>query len=564
MCDGKATFALYDPRSGKWGPRFGAATDAVYCAALSPDGQTLAVGGQSPTVRLWNVRTGAERLNFDRHPNSVAALAFTRDGKTLFTGGGPMTGSRDDQIRIWDTATGKQIGGVPVLLGYVDRLACSPDGRTLALNGSTEPNHRLELTFRLIDRATGKDLWNQPAKARFDLFATAIAFSPDGRTVAFANSHRGVCLLDTATGREMRRLDFSSTFGELRLPGGVTSLVFSPDGKSLTASGATGGIDSSQGSIPLRKHLRRWEVATGSEMHHVQAARVAGILSPDGLTVVERLYPGKVTIGDAVTGWPLFTTDVHPYQGHVTAYSPDGSLLAVGGDLVHPADSAVRVVEVVTGKEVRRFTGHAGPVGSLAFSPDGRSLASGSDDTTALLWDLVPPLRPGENPEVLWEALGGDAAAAYQARWALAAAGPKAVAWMREQLKPASTPPAEVRIRKLIAGLDSEKFAEREAAFRSLKEAGAAAKLIYVELLQTKLTLEARRRLEILSDALKVAPLGRPSAESVRRIRAVQVLGQIGTPAARALLEDLAGGAGTARETLYARAALERLKAAGR
>jgi WD40 repeat protein len=105
--------------------------------------------------------------------------------------------------------------------------------------------------------------------------------------------------------------------------------------------------------------------------------------------------------------------------------------------------NAVALWDLGSGKEITRFTGHRGDIASLAFSADGARLVSGSQDTTALVWDLnklrrsVPPALAQERLEQLWQELAGsDTAAACRVIGALATAPKQAVPFLANRLRP--------------------------------------------------------------------------------------------------------------------------------
>src|SRR5262249_22747959 len=197
--------------------------------------------------------------------------------------------------------------------------------------------------------------------------------------------------------------------------------------------------------------------------------------------------------------------------------------------------------------------------GCLAVSADGRRLATGHPDGTILLWDLPrPPARPGrlmaKEVESLWDDLAGsDAARAWLAVWRLADAPQDVQPFLAARLRPVPAAPAELT-RKLLADLDSPSFGRREEALKRLKALGPAADPALQAALRAGPSLEQKKRIEqVLAALAEPVP---PTAEELRSLRAVAVLGPARTAAARRLLEELAGGVGTAHLTRAARAAL--------
>jgi hypothetical protein len=220
----------------------------------------------------------------------------------------------------------------------------------------------------------------------------------------------------------------------------------------------------------------------------------------------------------------------------------------------------VHLWEVATGKELRTFQGHRGEIRSLAFSADGRRLASASTDSTVLIWDLWPTLAPqkfdDEALAALWTDLRSDEAQrAYAAVWHMVAAGDTAVAFVRRQIHAVPEPDPD-QLRRLVDELDSETFAVREKAYKELQRLGTGAWPALREALGKEPSAEFRRRAEKLLDPLVEFSI---SPEELGQARAVQVLEQIGSSESRGVLKKLAAGAPEARLTREAKAALQRL-----
>ena len=270
-------------------------------------------------------------------------------------------------------------------------VAFSPDGETLA-SGSGDLANDANNTVRLWDVSTGTEI--QVLTGHTDA-VRSVAFSPDGQTLASGSMDGTIRLWDVSTGTEIHVL-----FDEFRLP--IYSVAFSPDGQTL-ASGIWQGVD-------------LWDVSTGTEKYALYAhdTGYSVAFSPDGETLAsgsgnyygstnhifnqiflwdmstdrETLEDGLWTDGlwekwrDWNKGWDNALTGHTGWVSSV-AFSPDGETLASGS-----RDETIRLWDVPTGTEIQVLTGHTSWVLSVAFSPDGQTLASGSWDNTVRLWDV--------------------------------------------------------------------------------------------------------------------------------------------------------------------------------
>jgi hypothetical protein len=242
------------------------------------------------------------------------------------------------------------------------------------------------------------------------------------------------------------------------------------------------------------------------------------------------------------------------------AFSPNGSLLAAAAP-----DRSLHLWDVPGGKLRCRLEGHRGDVTRLAFSADGKRLLSGSEDGTALLWDVAEALRlgtpaptsePQRSMDQLWGDLAGaDTEKAEAALAALVARPEDAVRLAKRHLRPAAPLPA-ARLGKLLADLEAEEFTVRDRAEKELERLDELVESALRRALAKATSADLQRRLKKLLERADKLTL---DGESLRAVRAVELLERIGSPAARKLLGELAKGAADARLTRDARAALERL-----
>ena len=229
----------------------------------------------------------------------------------------------------------------------------------------------------------------------------------------------------------------------------------------------------------------------------------------------------------------------HRSEARPLAFSPDGSLLAGEG-----MNNTVVLWDTATGQTVRILAGHSRPVRSLAFSPDGRMILSGGADATAFLFSVAPPALLAEARQkwtartgpALWDDLGGRPAVAFSALWKLAAAPEQAVPFLKERLKADPDPDPKVVVR-LIATLNDETFAVREAAQKQLEQMGVGAAPVLRRSLSAAPSQEVTFRVKRLLALVEAADR---SMEVRRDRRAIQALGQMRTAAAEDILEKLA------------------------
>ena len=240
------------------------------------------------------------------------------------------------------------------------------------------------------------------------------------------------------------------------------------------------------------------------------------------------------------------------------AFSPDGRTLATA-----EIDGVVRLWEVATRQERAVFRGHVGAATALAFSPDGRTLASGGADTTVLLWNLFASSsgrsaneRPSDdNLKQWWASLAEpDAAKAYQATGQLVQNSRCSLPYLKERLQPANSDTK--RIAALIVDLGSNMADTREKASAALADLGEEAIPDLKKALAGKPQLEVRRRIEQI---LEKGPTRVPTGERLQAMRALELLEFIGDEPARRLVETLSTGAANAQLTRDAGLVRDRL-----
>jgi WD40 repeat protein len=526
-------------------------------------------------LQLWDVATGKPLASRPGHVTAVDRVAFVANGRQLVS---ISANQRIGAARVWDALTGQSLYMLPDEWNWTDCgvLCASRDGSLLLLGDMN--------TITIWDVAKRRRVRRLALEKKLSedssLLIFALALSPDGRrmtSISQATNSEGVAfqVWDIANGEKLSRriLDMP----ELR----HRYTVLSPDGRIVaTTDGRTVWLrDAVSGAI--RQTLSVEKPAEDEQMWgrlvFSKDCRLLACISRPGNVLIEDAAStkGKVRVWELATG-KEFPPLAVPWTQDI-AFAPDGHSLATGGGArieLSNFEKPIRLWDIATGEEVGRYEGHGTLVGSLhspsenhslAFSPDGQTLATGLLDSTVLLWDVKPALQRvrkslpdvrGEDLPRLWADLAGDDARKAQASLRALAATPKvALPFLQHRLTPARAADPE-RLRRLIADLDSDQFAVRKTAYEDLRKIDLLAEPALHKTLKRRPSLESRRRMEDL-----LAEMRGPVTTSAMRqsVRSVAVLEHMNSEEARQFLKKLAAGAPEARLTRQARAALDRL-----
>ena len=348
---------------------------------LAEKGRSLVTEGDSYTARLLALFILPKRLdNPDRpyvveaeellrealkhedailrgHTSCVTSVAVSPKDKYI------VSGSYDNTIRIWDFATGRQIGeSIVEHYGIVRSVAFSPDGNRV-VSGSDDR------TIRIWDVASCKQI-GEPLEGH-TAEVLSVAFSRDGKFIVSGSRDKAIRIWDVATCKQIGEPLEGHTAE-------VLSVTFSPDGKRVVS----GSWDHT---------IRIWDVATGKQIGEPLEGHTSGVTSVavtfrrDGKRIVSGSWDNTIRIWDVVTGKQIG----EPLVGHTAgvlsvALSRYEDRIASGSQ-----DGSIRIWDFVTGKQIEKpLIGHTNSVCSVAFSRILDNIVSGSPDHTIRIWDI--------------------------------------------------------------------------------------------------------------------------------------------------------------------------------
>ncbi|HYJ85453.1 MAG TPA: caspase family protein [Pyrinomonadaceae bacterium] len=432
-------------------------------ASFSDDGKKIATGGFDTPTMLWETETAKQLLKMSGRTNMAYKVAFSADGTRLWSGGrtrwdlregrgarmtaGPSDNlvglpspdgkylaayiANTDVLTLLEIPSGKQLHRLAPSTGgsVIQRVSFSPDGTMILITYGPGPTQQqnptlagLQTPLKIWDVKSGREL----RTLTLDASSFEAGFSSDGRMLATLGSMGQVSLWDTASGSRLRELKSSplANLGSMTGPGNpgainpgmidpraimkggkpgsmpampniadisammtnmmgsmsagtmgrsVTSMAFSPDGRTL----ATGGVESKSnidfaammsGNIPGQKGQKKSSRNPADPDDIMKSMKVEAI--------------GQVELWDVASGRQLGALKGHGKGVRTVAFSRDGRLLASGS-----TDNTIRLWDLATIRELRTLTGHTSNIESIDFSPDGRLIASAGDDGGTFLWD---------------------------------------------------------------------------------------------------------------------------------------------------------------------------------
>jgi WD40 repeat protein len=352
----------------------------VHALKISADGKTLAWGGADGSLRLFDAATGKLTHTLFEPVSPVKALYFADDGKTL------RSLTLDHELHEWDLRTHKELRRAAMPLPRWTLFRTYGPGRIMDVYG--KENNQLGLW----DLTTGKrvaDLDADVARRSAAEYFLVAGFSPRGTRLAVVANDNGfggnLIVLDAATGKKLQTLGVEPGINAVNVSDDGRMACFGRpdylrDGEELVVLELATGRPRAELKRKFEPRERTWlrAVHLSPDGKHLVAVRIQ---DASGLGPREPPPPGppvRIELWDIAAGKLVESL---PANGPAVAFSPDGGRLAM-------MSSHKVVIYDVKARIGQAEHGHWKTVTSLAFSPDGATLATAGDDGIVLLWDV--------------------------------------------------------------------------------------------------------------------------------------------------------------------------------
>ena len=371
----------WDLRAGR-GSRLTAAPSDGMFGLPSPDGKLLATFTMNSNVlTILEVPSGRQlqRLAPASGGGVIQRVNFSPDGAMLLTTYGPNPeqqqqssitnpGGNENQLKIWDVKSGRELRSIALGLGGASKAGFNSDGRTMATLGAMGQ-------ISLWDTESGsriRDLTSSPL-GNFGSLANPASVTPGSINPGTINGsiNPGSITMPNMTDMSAMMTNMMGAMSAGTMGQTVTSLAFSPDGRTL----ATGGVESKSNfdmaammSGAMNQGKKPKKQPTREPQDFMKSMKVEAI--------------GQVRLWDVASGSEVGALKGHGKGVTEVAFSRDGRLLASGS-----TDNTIRIWDLATKRELRTLTGHTSNIESIDFSPDSRLLASAADDGGTFLWD---------------------------------------------------------------------------------------------------------------------------------------------------------------------------------
>jgi WD40 repeat protein len=371
---------IWDARTGTAIRTLKGYKDIVRSVAFSPDGTRIVAGSDDKTAKVWDAWTDRTTLMLNEGADHARSVAFSPDGFRIVTGSGEQY-RKPGEAKVWDAQMGRVIRTLERHAGGVNAVGFSPDGHYIVTGSGTygKPGEA-----KIWDAQTSQEMLTLKGHTNA---VNAVAVSSNGQQIVTGSDDKTAKVWNARTGQEMLTLKGHTN--------AVNAVAFSPDSQRII----TGSVDQT---------AKVWDVQTGREIlmlkgHTANVSSVA--FSSDGQRIVTGSFDQTAMVWNATTGRVILTLKGHTGQIRSVAVSPDGQRIVTCSSDDY-GNGELKLWDVQTGRVVLEQKGtnegtDAWDLWSVAFSPDGRRIVTGSMEQSAKVWfsdpnDWQPAMRDAD------------------------------------------------------------------------------------------------------------------------------------------------------------------------